>query len=138
MVGVEVFLRNDSYQYTLKTDEKGVFSKKIYNAKDSIGVEIAHAQYDFLSKKVAVRQGVQTFVLQSKVTEIQQVVLEKGIIEKGGETIYKADFFSNKKENKVIDLLKKLPNVKVDRSGKVSMNGKEVNRVLVEDEVFYR
>jgi len=37
----------------------------------------------------------------------------------------------------VEDVLKKLPGVEVDSDGKITVNGKEVNQVLVNGQVFF-
>lgn len=132
-----VKLKDKSYEYTTSTDNKGTFSKKLYNAEGKISIRIEHSEYDILETEIEPYKKEYQFVLAPKSKLIEEVVLEKGIIQKGDSTIYNANYFSNKKENKVIDLLKKLPNVDVDRKGNISVNGKEVSKVLVENETFF-
>ncbi|EDP94708.1 carboxypeptidase-like regulatory domain-containing protein [Kordia algicida OT-1] len=51
--------------------------------------------------------------------------------------IYKTDAFTSGEERKLRDVLKKLPNVEVDRKGNVYIQGKKVTKVLVENKEFF-
>lgn len=132
-----VLIKDNTYEYTVYTNEKGLFSKKIYNAGEQVFIKISHSKYDSLQTYIAPNQEKYTFTLFPKAKEIEEVVLQRGMIQKGDSTIYYADYYANKKENKVIDLLKKLPNVDVDRNGKIIVDGKEIDKVLVENETFF-
>ena len=92
-------------------------------------------------------------ILQKKaVFNIGTVVLEeqaealKGVIVSGERipiTIKKdtlefnADSFKTRPDATVEDVLKKLPGVEVDSDGKITVNGKEVDQVLVNGQVFF-
>ncbi len=56
---------------------------------------------------------------------------------KGDTLIYTADSFKVKPNATVEDLLKKLPGVKVDAKGKITAQGKEVSKVLVDGDEFF-
>ncbi|MGB6267943.1 MAG: carboxypeptidase-like regulatory domain-containing protein, partial [Olleya sp.] len=51
--------------------------------------------------------------------------------------IYLTEKFVTGEERKLKDVLKKLPGVEVDRKGNVTVNGKKVTKVLVEDKTFF-
>ncbi len=51
--------------------------------------------------------------------------------------IYDVDAFVNGKERKLREVLKKLPGVEVDKEGNVRVKGKKINKVMVEDKVFF-
>lgn len=133
---VIIKIKDNSYEYDLKTNLKGEFSKKLYDVGDKIYIHISSDNYESIYKE-DIPNNYYTFTLEPKATEIEEIVLEKSIIHKGDSIIYNATSFSNNKENKAIDLIKKLPNVDVDRNGKITINGKEVNKVLVESETFF-
>lgn len=131
-------IKDRTYEYTTETNENGQFTKKIYDARESVSVVISAVGYQIKEQEIQVNKEKYEFRLSSnKYKEIDEVVIEKGIVQKGDSTIYNADYYANKKENKVIDLLKKLPNIDVNRAGKISINGKEVSKVLVENETFF-
>tara|TARA_R110002020_G_scaffold475959_1_gene714954 strand:- start:31097 stop:33874 length:2778 start_codon:yes stop_codon:yes gene_type:complete len=50
---------------------------------------------------------------------------------------FNADSFVTRPDATVEDVLKKLPGVEVDSDGKITVNGKEVNQVLVNGQVFF-
>ncbi len=56
---------------------------------------------------------------------------------KGDTTEFLADSFLNNPNATVEDLLKKLPGIQVDRSGKITAQGETVKRVLVDGEEFF-
>ncbi len=56
---------------------------------------------------------------------------------KGDTLIYTADSFKVKANATVEDLLRRLPGVKVDANGKITSQGKEVSKVLVDGDEFF-
>lgn len=131
-------IKDRTYEYTTETNENGQFTKKIYDARESVSVVISAVGYQIKEQEIQINKERYDFCLFSnKYKKIDEVVIEKSIVQKGDSTIYNADYYANKKENKVIDLLKKLPNIDVNRAGKISINGKEVSKVLVENETFF-
>jgi hypothetical protein len=55
-----------------------------------------------------------------------------------GDTIeYNSDSFTSGKEKKLEDVLKKLPGVDIDDNGEVEVEGKKVQKVLVEGKAFF-
>src|SRR5690606_38143044 len=59
------------------------------------------------------------------------------IVIKGDTTEYDAGSFTVEKNAKVEDLLKVLPGITVDASGKITAQGKTVEKVLVDGEEFF-
>lgn len=130
-------IKDRTYEYTTETNENGQFTKKIYDARESVSVVISAVGYQIKEQEIQLNKEKYEFFLSTKFREINEVVIKKGFVQKGDSTIYDADYYANKKENKVIDLLKKLPNIDVNRAGKISINGKEVSKVLIENETFF-
>ena len=56
---------------------------------------------------------------------------------KGDTTEYVADSFKTKENATVEDLLKKLPGIQVDKDGKITAQGAEVQKILVDGEEFF-
>lgn len=65
------------------------------------------------------------------IAERPPVVVKKDTIE------FNASAFKTLPNALVEDLLKKLPGVQVDRDGNIAVNGKPVNRILVDGKVFF-
>ncbi|SKB45783.1 Carboxypeptidase regulatory-like domain-containing protein [Sphingobacterium nematocida] len=70
---------------------------------------------------------------------IEEVVVKRraAITVKGDTTEYDASQFKMEKNAKVEDLLKALPGITVDASGKITAQGKTVKKVLVDGEEFF-
>ncbi|WP_340066827.1 carboxypeptidase regulatory-like domain-containing protein [Ascidiimonas aurantiaca] len=66
-----------------------------------------------------------------------EVVHELPVSVKGDTIIYKADAFTNGKEKKLKNVLEKLPGFEVDKNGEVKVQGKKVDKVLVEGKNFF-
>ncbi|WMN07467.1 carboxypeptidase-like regulatory domain-containing protein [Marivirga arenosa] len=66
-----------------------------------------------------------------------QVVKEMPVTMSGDTLIYKTEAFTTGKERKLEDVLKELPGVEVDEDGSVKVQGKRVDKLLVEGKQFF-
>lgn len=69
--------------------------------------------------------------------EVEIVAHKDKMYYKGDTLMFTADSFKVKSDATVEDLLKKLPGVKVDAQGKITVQGKEVTQVLVDGDEFF-
>jgi hypothetical protein len=69
--------------------------------------------------------------------EVEIVAAKEKMYYKGDTLMFTADSFKVKENATVEDLLKKLPGVKVDAAGKITVQGKEVSQVLVDGDEFF-
>ncbi|MES2838638.1 MAG: TonB-dependent receptor [Bacteroidota bacterium] len=79
-------------------------------------------------------------ILQPKnilLNEVTIFAFKDPIYYKGDTLIYTADSFKTKANATVEDLLKKLPGLKVDKDGKITSQGKAVDKVLVDGDEFF-
>lgn len=65
-----------------------------------------------------------------------EIVREMPVSIKGDTIVYNADSFKTGTERKLEDVLKKLPGVEVDADGQVKVEGKAVNKLMVEGKDF--
>ncbi|RZA02756.1 MAG: TonB-dependent receptor [Sphingobacteriaceae bacterium] len=78
--------------------------------------------------------------LQDRARLLKEVVIKGGVTAikiKGDTTEYNAKAFVIQPNDKVEDLLKQLPDVQVDKDGKITAQGKSVPNVLVDGEEFF-
>jgi len=70
---------------------------------------------------------------------LEEVVLKKrrAILVKEDTITFRVEAFVNGDERKLREVLKKLPGVEVDRHGNVTVNGKKVEKLLVEGRTFF-
>ena len=66
-----------------------------------------------------------------------EVVEEMPIVISGDTIIYSVDAFTNGQERKLENVLEKLPGFEVDEDGQVTIEGKKVEKILVEGKEFF-
>ncbi len=81
-----------------------------------------------------------TLQLPPKEFQLDEIVIyadREPVYYKGDTLVYIADSFKVKPDATVEDLLKKLPGIQVDKSGKIKVQGKDVDKVLVDGDEFF-
>lgn len=78
-------------------------------------------------------------VLEQTDTELGlvEVVSEMPVTMKGDTLTYKTDAFTTGNERKLEDVLEKLPGFQVNENGEVKVQGKKVDKVLVDGKTFF-
>ena len=66
-----------------------------------------------------------------------EIVYEMPVSISGDTIIYNADSFKNGTERKLEDVLKKLPGVEVNKDGEIEVEGKKVQKIMVEGKDFF-
>ncbi|MDO6491190.1 MAG: carboxypeptidase-like regulatory domain-containing protein [Cellulophaga sp.] len=122
------------------TNKDGLFSIKVFS-DEVYELAITFIGYVTIKKNIKFSEEnfVNNYVLEESVNELEEVVLnyKPSIQIKKDTTVYNVDGFINGKERKLKNVLKKLPGLEVDRDGNVFFKEKKVNKVLVEDKVFF-
>lgn len=101
----------------------------------------SHISFINLDKefKVSETKEVLNITLQDNVNALQEIVItdQAPITIKKDTTTYKVNAFTNGKERKLREVLKKLPGLEVDKEGAVTIQGKKVTRLFVEGKEFF-
>jgi len=114
-------LVNDE-SYTLKVSYLGYVAK-------SVTVEIGNSTED-ITKNITLTEA------SDKLNEVE-ITYEMPIKVIGDTIVYNSDSFTSGKEKKLEDVLKKLPGVDINDNGEVEVEGKKVQKVLVEGKEFF-
>ena len=78
------------------------------------------------------------FILrQDNVLEAVELTYEMPVTVKGDTLVYNADSFKNGTERKLEDVLEKLPGVEINEEGQVEVEGKVVNKLMVNGKDFF-
>ncbi len=77
-----------------------------------------------------------TMVPDNALDEVE-VVYEMPVQVKGDTLVYNADSFKNGTERKLEDVLEKLPGVEINEDGQVEVEGKVVNKLMVNGKDFF-
>tara|TARA_R110000796_G_scaffold252571_1_gene387996 strand:- start:39831 stop:42602 length:2772 start_codon:yes stop_codon:yes gene_type:complete len=124
------------------TDQNGDFELEGKTSLKEFNIFFSYNGYQTLKMKIAKKAiiDLQTVQLEEQFEELQgvQVSGERVPITIKKDTLeFNADSFKTRPDATVEDVLKKLPGVEVDSNGKITVNGKEVNQVLVNGQVFF-
>lgn len=121
------------------TDEKGEYHLEL--RKDIVyKVEVSYIGFHKRSFSVQLDKDTKKDIgLKHATTQLDmvEVVYKMPVTVKEDTVTYSVEAFSNGKERKLRELLKKLPGIEVDRKGNVSQNGKRVKKVQVENKDFF-
>tara|TARA_R110002051_G_scaffold58777_3_gene107951 strand:+ start:1416 stop:4187 length:2772 start_codon:yes stop_codon:yes gene_type:complete len=124
------------------TDQNGDFELEGKTSLKEFNLFFSYNGYKTLKMKIAKKAiiDLQTVQLEEQFEELKgvQVSGERVPITIKKDTLeFNADSFKTRPDATVEDVLKKLPGVEVDSNGKITVNGKEVNQVLVNGQVFF-
>jgi hypothetical protein len=123
-----------------RTNNQGEFALPYYPA-DSVSLLITHPKYvdnSFdLSKHKNGQLGTIPILNRKNVLEKFVVKGRGGIRMRGDTTVYLADSFKVDENASVEDLLKMLPGIQVDKEGKITAQGEQVQKVLVDGDEFF-
>ncbi|MDN3548813.1 outer membrane beta-barrel protein [Mucilaginibacter aquaedulcis] len=96
---------------------------------------------DKFSLKLDTTMNFGDIVLTAKVRFLREVVVKgqkiAAVTIKGDTTEFLADSFQVRPNARVEDLLKRLPNIQVDKNGAITADGQNVQKVLLDGEEFF-
>ncbi|ESU21107.1 hypothetical protein FEDK69T_26620 [Flavobacterium enshiense DK69] len=121
------------------TNEKGRFQISLHpNAVYDIKVSYVGFQPYETTIKTGTENIVRNIVLKegTMLKEIE-IVKEMPVSISGDTIIYNSDSFRNGTERKLEDVLKKLPGVEVNKDGEIQVEGKKVQKIMVEGKDFF-
>lgn len=121
------------------TSEKGEFSLNL-KANTEYIIKAGYVGYAPFEKKITTTKENMTFdiVLSgSNTIETVEIVKEMPVRISGDTIIYNSDSFTNGTEKKLEDVLKKLPGVSVNKDGEIEVEGKKVQKIMVEGKDFF-
>ncbi len=94
---------------------------------------------EIINLKEAEIKNLGIIPMLSKANLLREVLIKdrQAIRIKGDTTEFLVDSFLVNKNSNVEDLLKRLPGIRVDKTGKITAQGQEVKKVLVDGEEFF-
>ena len=126
------------------TDENGLFNRSGVAAGRYV-LKCSYLGYNDVTRKVTVGQngrGVNFGVIPMQMEGIllkEAVVMgvKTPIVVKEDTIEYNADTYKTQANAVVEDILKRMPGVEVDSEGKITANGKEVKKILIDGKEFF-
>ncbi|NDI98433.1 outer membrane beta-barrel protein [Flavobacterium sp. LaA7.5] len=128
--------------YTL-TDKSGNWEMRARVKDEPTDLKISFigfTDYKQRLEKITEDKNFGTFKMADKSTELSEVVIESEVppIRMKSDTLeFNASSFKVRPDANVEALIKQLPGVEIDSEGKITVNGKEVNQILVNGKPFF-
>lgn len=127
-----------------RSNSQGIF-KPITVPLDTYLVIISHPAFSDKTYLLAPSPSDSAFRFKNVVlppksialNEVEVIAHQEKSYYKGDTLVFTADSFKTRPNATVEDLLKKLPGVRVDAKGKITIQGKEVDQVLVDGDEFF-
>ena len=143
-ITVVVYQNENILAYTY-TNESGAFEVNFELSNSSVNsIKIVANGLGYLEQEKVILLDNKTeykigFTLEEKTEQLNEVVLEawEKIKVKRDTIIYKVSAFKDGSETVVEDLLKNIPGVEVTSDGNIKVNGKAIDKLLIEgDDLF--
>jgi len=128
--------------YTI-SDKNGNFAFKTKKNENAIQFKISYIGYNDYSEKIENLKADKDFGLirlEENVSSLKEVIVQSEappVTIKNDTLEFNAASFKVRPDANVEALLKQLPGVEVGTDGKITINGKEVNQVLVNGKPFF-
>ncbi|NNE31723.1 MAG: TonB-dependent receptor [Winogradskyella sp.] len=122
-------ITNDKGRYVLSLGKNGTYNVQV----SYIGLKTFDAVVTTNEENIE-----RDFTLQEdNMLDAVELTYEMPVTIKGDTLIYNADSFKNGSERKLEDVLKKLPGVEINADGQIEVEGKVVNKLMVNGKDFF-
>lgn len=119
------------------TDGKGNFSLKLNN-NTAYKIQVSALGLQTINDTLTTAQTdmIRNYELRADII-LDEVVVKMPVLIRGDTLIYDADSFKNGSERKLEDIIDKLPGVEINDSGQIEVEGKVVNKLMVNGKDFF-
>ena len=121
------------------TDSKGFFKLNL-KKNTTYNIKISYVGFKEISEFVKTKEtniSKNYTMLEDNMLEGINIVSKMPVTIKGDTIIYNADSFKNGSERKLKDVLEKLPGVEINDSGQIEVEGKAVEKIMVDGKEFF-
>jgi hypothetical protein len=140
-----VLIRSASDKRTLTyghTDERGFFVLFVHPDSANLLIKATLLGYRPTEMRVLEQDAQQEIILPTSSMALKEVIVRNHALpmrQRSDTTEWRVASFSDSTETSVEDLLRKLPGVEVNEQGVIKINGKPIDKILIEgDDLFGR
>jgi hypothetical protein len=117
-----------------QSDAKGEFEISYAGKADSVTITISGMTIGKHSKTITNKSQRVDFVIQEQAIQLKEVTVKSAAIKQSGDTLnYLVGAYANQNDRVIGDVIRKMPGIEVAEDGKISFNGKEINKFYVEN-----
>lgn len=115
------------------TNKEGLFAVRLPEGKTAIDLSVNHMGFAQVVIPLEQFKNGQTVTMKDKPLEIHEVTVKSEPIRLEGDTLtYNVSQFIQKQDKYIEDVIARLPGVEVTPQGKITYQGKEINKFYVE------
>lgn len=123
----------------VQTDVEGFYALEIPSEPAVITLKTSHLSYHPYHQDIVIgsdqsEQIALSFSLKPKIEELQEVVVQGPIIVREDTIIYDVSHWTAARDQTLEEVLAKIPGFKIRSDGEIEVNGKPVNKVLIDGE----
>ncbi|MFT3993386.1 MAG: TonB-dependent receptor [Dysgonomonas sp.] len=141
LAGIRILNAKDSAYVTgTATNEKGKFSVSTKPSQYIVQISFIGYTDQFININTRSKTSIGDIFLKEDAIQLSEAVVTAKAVEmqvKGDTLEYNADSYKVQESAVVEDLLKKMPGVEVSTEGKITVNGKEVKKILIDGKEFF-
>ena len=114
------------------TDDKGLFSLETSTMEKRM-LTFSLMGYETVNLPLEVGKKEYRVSLKQKAVQIKEVMVKAPKIRTKGDTIvYNVSRYADSQDKTIADVLKKIPGIEVEQSGRLYYNGKTINKLYIE------
>lgn len=121
------------------TDAKGVFKLDL-SKNTTYNIKISYVGFKEISEFIKTKENNMSknyTMFEDNMLDGINIVTKMPVTVKGDTIIYNADSFKNGSERKLKDVIKKLPGVEINDAGQIEVEGKVVEKIMVDGKEFF-
>ncbi len=121
------------------TDEKGKYKLSL-GKNGTYKIQISYIGMKTFEEVISTKEedlNRDFILLPDNTLDEVEITYEMPVTVKGDTLIYNADSFKNGTERKLEDVLEKLPGVEINENGQIEVEGKVVNKLMVNGKDFF-
>lgn len=121
------------------TNQKGNFTMQL-DSNTTYKIQVSYVGMKALEEPLATQQSKinKSYTLfPENMLDNVELVYEMPVVIRGDTLVYNADSFNNGTERKLEDVLENLPGVEINEDGQVEVEGKVVNKLMVNGKDFF-
>ncbi len=136
---VAINKETNGFESYVITDDLGQFKLDL-KQNTTYNIQISYIGLQTINDNISTGQVnlIKDYVLKSEFAlDEVELVYKMPVAIKGDTLVYNADAYKNGSERKLEDIIEKLPGVEINESGQIEVEGKVVNKLMVNGKDFF-
>nr|AOE11522.1 TonB-dependent receptor [uncultured bacterium]CBL87093.1 conserved hypothetical protein, secreted [uncultured Flavobacteriia bacterium] len=136
---VAINMKTKGFESYVITDNLGQYSLELKKNR-SYNIQISYIGLNTINDSISTLENSisKDYILRSAFSlDEVELIYEMPVAVKGDTLVYNADAYTNGSERKLEDIIDKLPGVEINESGQIEVEGKVVNKLMVNGKDFF-